>query len=158
MLPLLRRFAPTRSRLANEGFCGIVSFKIIFKLAFQFIAMRNPCYEVYKNGELLCKAGLDSEFGVLNTILTWVKRKDGSESLDLDVSGLDSVDNKSLRWVKESLASGDEISIKITENTEYTESTARPPFDKERYREDQIKHYYRLKEELKDYLKEEDES
>ncbi|PRY48031.1 hypothetical protein B0I27_11718 [Arcticibacter pallidicorallinus] len=117
--------------------------------------MKNPCYEVYKNGTLLCKAGLDTEAGVLTGILTWVRRTDGSESNTLSVSGLNSQENISLSWVDEQVEAGDEITIKVTDDTEFSEASIRPPFDAERHQRDKIKAYYRLKEELKDYLKDE---
>jgi hypothetical protein len=114
--------------------------------------MENPCYEVYKNGLLLCKAGLSSETGVLTSIITWVKRKDGSESNNLTVKGLDSKDNISLSWLEDSIVIGDEITIKVVKDTDLTQALIRPPFDEDRYREEQIKVYYQLKEKLKDYL------
>lgn len=117
--------------------------------------MNNPCFEVYKNGVLLCKAGFDSETGVLTNILTWVKRKDGSESNTLSVTGLDIQKEISLSWANAQLDAGDEVTIKVTNNTEFTEARIRPPFDEERHRQDKIKTYYRLKEELKGYLEDE---
>ncbi|RZL15297.1 MAG: hypothetical protein EOO89_13690, partial [Pedobacter sp.] len=111
--------------------------------------MENPCYEVYKNGLLLCKAGLSSETGVLASMVTWVKRKDGSESNDLNVRGLNSQDNTSLSWLDECIIIGDEITIKVVKSAGLTQASSPPPFDEERYKQDKINAYYLLREELK---------
>ena len=87
--------------------------------------------EISINGEKKCIAGLGG-YGVLNSILTWVKRDPekvernnrkgadylqfSEESLDLTVSGLTSDDDKTdahLHWINEALSEGDEITIRV---------------------------------------------
>ena len=56
------------------------------------------CFEIFVNGKKICTAGIDSEFGVLTSIVTWVKRdltqipleerhKIPEEELDFNVGG-----------------------------------------------------------------------
>ena len=86
--------------------------------------MENPIFEVYVNDELVTKAAINAEFGVLSMITTWVKRqKLGDECLDITVSGLDSVDDRNLSWYGSALKLGDEVRLKITNEGEIAAPT-----------------------------------
>lgn len=85
-------------------------------------------FEVYLNGRRLCRAGV-GEHGVLHAILGWVKRNPARrprglpnrlrsrEELTLEVGGIpdpgDTGSAECLRWVKRSVAVGDEVRILI---------------------------------------------
>lgn len=72
------------------------------------------CFEIHINAKRICTAGIDSEFGVLPSILTWVKRdlnefpsenrdKIQKEELTLDLSGHKSRwrnDHENIKWLK----------------------------------------------------------
>lgn len=81
------------------------------------------CFEITINGEKVCTAGVGDD-GVLNSIVSFVKRNEESEhtnhsdSLDLRVAGLANRElgvTEHLEWVNQDLAVGDEIVIRIIE-------------------------------------------
>ncbi len=85
------------------------------------------CFEITINGEMICTAGVGDD-GVLNTIVSFVKRDDtggnassqnnGFENLDVRVSGLANRErgvSERLEWLHRDLQIGDEVLIKITE-------------------------------------------
>ncbi|WP_316814581.1 hypothetical protein [Pedobacter nyackensis] len=117
--------------------------------------MNNPVFEVYVNGELVTKAGITADLGVLSMITTWVKRATyNDESLSLTVSGLNSIENTHLDWYGSELKIGDEINIKITDQKEVTNPTIKQGWTMtdESILEDKLKRFYSLKEELKEYI------
>src|SRR5215471_9403623 len=86
--------------------------------------------EVLLNGRRIALAGVE-EFGVISAIVSWVRRSpakisaklradpkfDESQFLrevcDIEVGGLNSVTEEHLSWAKESLAPGNELTIRI---------------------------------------------
>lgn len=111
--------------------------------------MINPTFEIAVNGVKVINANVDAELGVLSAILTWVKRTDGSESLRISATGLDSIQSKSLQWPIQDLNMGDVVTISISDDKAITESV-----ETKRYSnlEDKLRMYNRLKEELKDHI------
>ncbi len=111
-------------------------------------------FRVSLNGKSLCTAGV-RDFGVLSTIVTWVRRKpensrDGKsieEELTADIGGLDSKSKEHLQWLNRPLTVGDSVTIDIVE-------AKRIDKPKRRYREDpkmveRAKRYFeRLKKEF----------
>ncbi|UBF26432.1 hypothetical protein K9N68_33880 [Kovacikia minuta CCNUW1] len=89
-------------------------------------------FEVSINANRVCTAGID-DYGVLTSILTWVKRQpdilesDRFEELTLDVGGLLSNVNESLSWLKPEVSIGDSITIKIVDIEQVDE-----PFQRDR--------------------------
>jgi|SRR5216683_1263147 len=92
------------------------------------------CFEVHLNGQRLCTAGI-GDFGVLSAMITWVSHTPeklarwAAEGLpeidamrvDLEVGGLNedaSEIREHVKWIKRSLAVGDEIKLQITEARE----------------------------------------
>jgi hypothetical protein len=89
------------------------------------------CFEVYRNGKLLCTAGL-SDFGMLLASVSRMAQHPGTlarfaeagcpqpagEALTLTVSGfIDAgrIGNESLQWAQERLAVGDEVRVRVVE-------------------------------------------
>jgi hypothetical protein len=89
------------------------------------------CFEVYRNGQLLCTAGLDG-FGMLLAGVSRLRHHPGTlarfaeagvpvpdvEPLTLNVSGhtdMGQVGNGSLTWVQEMLSVGDEVRIRVVQ-------------------------------------------
>lgn len=109
----------------------------------------NPTFEIAINGVKLTTANVDAEFGVLSAIITWVRRGEGSESLELSTTGLDSVQSKLLHWPKQNLNIGDVVTISISEDKAVTEplQTKQPS-----NLENMLRTYNYLKEELKDHI------
>jgi len=111
------------------------------------------CFEISINGKKICIAGINSKYGTLTSILTWVKRdlnqfspevrhKIPEEKLDLNVGGYISHaknDDENLEWINQSLSPGDEIKIRIIESPQAGEPTKRvrpdPDFVKRQKRE-----------------------
>ena len=97
--------------------------------------------ELSVNGEVRCVGGV-GEFGVMNVILSWVRRRldmvhpdlrnspsfdEGEalrEQLDVEFGALDSTLQKHVRWLKESLKPGDIVSVRILPEGEYDEPSA----------------------------------
>ena len=92
------------------------------------------CFEVTINRKKVCTAGVGDD-GVLTSIVTFVKRNNSSEgtekvpandseNLDLRVGGLANRGpgvTEQVEWLHQSLAVGDEITIKIVEASECDE-------------------------------------
>src|SRR5262245_31648993 len=90
------------------------------------------CFEVYRNGQKLCTAGI-GDFGILTALLTWVSHHpeklarwtaDGvpqteATELTFKVGGLhgtgDSGSGEHSEWVESDLIVGDEVRIRIVE-------------------------------------------
>ena len=117
------------------------------------------CLEVKINGENICKAGVEHDFGIVHAIVDWVKRdvdlfpKDKqptfiAEQMKLSVSGSATYgkdNSEELRWIKKNLSIGDEITIKIVEA-----DTCDPPTSRKRLEPDFVeKAKRRYFEELK---------
>ena len=119
------------------------------------------CFEIFVNGKKICTAGIDSEFGVLTSILTWVKRDLNQfssedrhemleEELDFNVGGHISYgknDYENLDWIKKSLSLGDEIKIRIVESAKADEPLNRARSDPDLVEKQKRKYFERLKKE-----------
>jgi hypothetical protein len=89
-------------------------------------------FEVQINDEKVCTAGL-GDFGVLTAVLSWVgsrasEQSPGGEALTLHVGGLTDSQkgvDQFVDWVKNFLAVGDEVKIKIIETSEADEPSQR---------------------------------
>ncbi len=114
--------------------------------------------EIYINGQQRCIAGI-GELGVITAIIHWVKRerevltkrKDlEDEELAIRVGGSFTAPDgvtESLEWIGETLAIGDEITIKIIESDQVSEPAKRQRIDYRRTAKDERRYYERLKRE-----------
>mgnify|MGYP000406858822 CR=1 FL=1 len=116
--------------------------------------MNNKGFEIKLNDELLCKAGIKHNHGVVTCIFMAVLRKeDKKQELRLDITGLNSDTDERNKWLKDKELNHDDIiSIRIIEDgfdlpEEVTKRNCSVPT-----LEQKIKKYHQLKEELKDYL------
>ena len=117
--------------------------------------MNKPAFEVTLNGQKIATAQIESDFGVLTTIVTWVRRDDNSESLNLSISGLDSVAGKNIKWAAHDLKIGDKLLVSvIDETTTQTDEGVIEIFDTTTVLDHKLMTYHKLKEELKEYLTE----
>lgn len=81
------------------------------------------CFEVTINGVKVCTAGI-GDAGVLTSILSFVKQNTDTETLELRVGGLANRETgmtEQLEWLIQTLAVGDEVTIKIVEARECDE-------------------------------------
>ena len=74
-------------------------------------------FEVFRNARRVCVAGLRGKRGVVSIIVHWTDRDD---ELMLQVGGLDSETRESLSWVTKSLATGDELFVRVVESVATT--------------------------------------
>lgn len=84
-----------------------------------------PVFHVYLNGKKLSTAGV-SDTGVVGVHVTWVRRRGEhtrakrpdsvEEEMSLDVGGLITPADESVRWVERKLKIGDEICAVIAED------------------------------------------
>jgi hypothetical protein len=114
--------------------------------------MINYGFEIYLNDNYLCRAGFENSYHVLTLILTSARRSNNIEDLALNVGGLNSETEQHVRWANTDLKNGDRISVQIV-----TDKFDQPPNVRERESKEmdlkrKIEYYYKLKEELKDYL------
>ena len=86
-------------------------------------------FEIWVNGEKFCTAGVDSDYGILTTLLSWAKRDIGrlpsdiqsevaEEELKIAISGqkgLGDNDFENLQWAGRHLKPGDEIRVKVVD-------------------------------------------
>jgi hypothetical protein len=85
-----------------------------------------PVFHVYLNGKKESAAGV-GDLGVLSAIVSWVRRKGEhtlakrldsvEEELILGVSGLIAPTGEHVRWLDRRLKVGDEVRIKVVENS-----------------------------------------
>ena len=111
-------------------------------------------FEVYLNGDKIARAGIQKQNYVTNCIISAVSRKDGSGELSLYIGGLDSDEDLHVTWQGANIKAGDKISIEVIDDQFDEPTSTNKKFDEEEIREQKIKHYFHLKEELKDYLDE----
>jgi hypothetical protein len=80
------------------------------------VESKTVCYEVFRNGSLLCRAGVRE--GVFGATMMWSSRPAEASkpwSCDLRVGGL--TGDTHVDWVLEPIALGDEVLIKVVEST-----------------------------------------
>jgi hypothetical protein len=97
-----------------------------------------PIFHVYLNGKRVSKAGV-GDLGVLGVHVTWVRRKGEQtmakkpdsveEELLLHVGGLISPAKEHIRWLDRGLRVGDEVRIKIVEDSSVDRPSSRKKCD-----------------------------
>lgn len=113
-------------------------------------------FEVEVNGEKICLAGV-GEFGVLTTIVSWVRTgamvaEEGEQvnKLELHVGGLKEAGSASahITWLNKNLVLDDEIKVRIV-NTDHVDEAARiEPIDPDADLKNKREYYERLKAEF----------
>ena len=115
--------------------------------------MMNYGLEIYINDEYVCRAGFENKYHVLTSIINSVRREsDNSEELFFQVGGRDSETEQHVDWIKKELKSGDRISIQVITDKFDKPLHIREGSSGELMLKRKIEHYYKLKDELKDYL------
>ncbi|GGH38120.1 hypothetical protein GCM10007423_31600 [Dyadobacter endophyticus] len=110
-------------------------------------------FEVKINDEQPIRAGLGAENYVVTCILNAVLRRDSfEEELDITISGLDSVDDVHVDWLKTELRPGDTIQITVVGGDYDPPRNTRPRITEKDIIVHKLRYYYALKEELKEHL------
>lgn len=114
----------------------------------------NKGFEIKLNDELLCKAGIKINHGVVSCILTAVSRKkDKGQELLLDIAGLNTDTSERNKWIiGKNLNHNDIITIKIIQDNFDSPKIITNRIQKELTIEQKFEQYNKLKEELKEYL------
>ena len=111
--------------------------------------------ELKLNDEKLCRAGLHTDYYVVSCHVTAMMRiNDDQPGVVLNAGGLDSVGKKYVTWGDKSLKKGDVITIEIIDDDFDEPAESREAESEEVILQQKIKHYHRLKEELKEHLNE----
>lgn len=111
--------------------------------------------EVILNGQKVCMAGIlskQSSYGVIINLAT----SEGRPSLiNLDVSGLNIEKSEHLHWFNSNLEFNDEVIIRIIDSSLADEPKKKYSVDegKQHDFENKLKWFYKLREELKDHIK-----
>ena len=119
------------------------------------------CFEVKINGQKVCTAGINSEYGIVTAILEWVRRDLKNfpvgnrsdvpeEELNLNVSGAithGKDDHENLSWDHRSLSVGDEVNIKILDSSQIDEPKSRERADPDFVERAKREYYEKLKRE-----------
>ena len=112
-------------------------------------------FEVKINGGQPVRAGLSVDKYVVTCILNAVCRKiDPAEELSLTISGLNSIDDEQVDWLKVELELGDTIQITVIDGGYDPPQDTRPRMTEEHIIANKLRYYHVLKEELKEYLQE----
>jgi len=115
--------------------------------------MENPTFEISLNGKKIALSRIDAKFGVMTAMVTWAKRSlDNSKSLNVVVSGLDSVEQKPLKWLSEELSVGDILTVSVTDSDGQSPQIGIIQLSEELIIERKLAAFHKLKEELQDYL------
>jgi hypothetical protein len=93
---------------------------------------------------------------VLTGDLTWLRKKDNNEGeMFLVISGLDTIKNEHYQWGQTPLAQWDEVLIRIADSRSISSYSVKTEDElKAEVLERKLKYFYKLKEELKEHLKE----
>jgi hypothetical protein len=110
-------------------------------------------FKVAINNELFCRAGFQNKHSIVTCILDSVWRKnETSEESHISVGGLNSDTKQHVDWFKRELREGDIISIEVISNNFDEPKSIREPKPEKELLKRKLRNYYKLKEELKDYL------
>lgn len=123
-------------------------------LILPYIYLNMTNFEVSLNGEKICLAGIPAQYSVLAVHTIRVRRRgEEIETLDLNVSGLNSETSEQYRWQTRDLRINDEIRIKIVDS-DFPDQPDEiiPQESKDDSLKRKIEYFYRLKEELKDHI------
>lgn len=112
-------------------------------------------FEVKINDEQPIRVGLGADNYVVTCILDVTRRKNSlAEELNISVSGLDSVDDIHVEWLKAELRPGDTIQITVIAGHYDPPHSIRPRITEKDIIAHKLRYYYALKEELKAHLPE----
>lgn len=112
-------------------------------------------FQVLINGKKICRARFENENSIVTCILDSVRReKHNSEELNISISGFNSDTHEHANWFRNKLQEGDKVSIEIISNNFDTPISISKAYSEKDILTQKLKSYHKLKEELKDYLKE----
>lgn len=111
--------------------------------------------EIILNGQKICKAGILSKQSSFGVIVNMALSEGNPSLINLDVSGLDIEKDEHLHWHNSNLEINDEVIIRIIESPSADEPSRKISRSdrQKRYLEDKLESFYKLREELKEHIK-----
>jgi len=117
--------------------------------------MENIGINIKINGEQITRAGFNKAHYVLHAMAAFARRRGSNDEFGFHVGGLDSDAESHVDWLNTTLHLGDIVTLEIVKGPFDPLEPNQPPVFSE---EDQLKYelalFYRLEEELKDYIEE----
>ncbi len=111
--------------------------------------------KVSLNDKVVINAGIEKENYVVTGYVTFVARKDGSESYSFNVGGMDSDEDDHLGWFHTDLKLGDVIDLEVIDNSfdppSERHKSSTTPEERLQYK---LEEYQYLKGKLKDHINE----
>ncbi len=120
--------------------------------------MKKLGFKIYINGEPIrvIGIGVDGTMGFHLTLRNDVES--GEQAINVDTGAYLKNENLLYKWINKNLNEDDEITIKVVRTESFDEPIEIKPYENPELNEfvlkSKLKSYYRLKEELKDHLKE----
>ena len=112
-------------------------------------------FEIKINDERPIRAGLGVDNYVITCILDAVRRRDSpEEELHIAISGLNSIDDIHVDWLKAELRPGDTILVTVIGDDYDPPYCTRQRITEKDIIAHKLKYYHALKEELKEHLRE----
>jgi len=119
--------------------------------------MKRIGFKVSLNDKIVSTFGLDTEGSVSQILYLRNDEEQQSVSINLDCGAFRGDTQEHYKWMQEELNPGDTIKVEIVENPVFDSPEKVYPHDNPEMNEfvlkSKLKIYYRLKEELKDYIK-----
>ncbi|WP_268034676.1 hypothetical protein [Algoriphagus sp. PAP.12] len=110
-------------------------------------------FKVSLNEQEICRAGFEKEDSIVTCILHSVRRaNDESEELNMQIGGMNSETHQHFDWAINDLNGGDIVTIEVISEKFDAPVSERPKLTEEELLNMKLKHYHRLKEELKDHI------
>ena len=113
-------------------------------------------FKVLLNQELVCRAGFEEENAVVSCNLASIRRQgEDTEELNMSIGGLLSDTVQYATWYNNyDLKEGDKISFEVIASDFDSPAIMKERMSEEHALANKLKHFYILKEELKEHLKE----
>lgn len=112
-------------------------------------------FEIKINDGPPIRAGLGIDKYVVTCILNAVRRGiDPTEELSISISGLNSIEQEQVDWLKADLQLGDTIQITVIDGHFDPPCNTRPGMTEADIVSQKLRYYYALKEELREHLQE----
>jgi len=115
--------------------------------------MSNKGFQISINDEKPIRAGINSNLHIMY-LAAGIRKINPRNLLDLVISGSNSENNESVRWIKKNLNIGDKVSIEVIADSFDPPNEVISIDSEELLLESKLKAYYALKHELKDHIKE----
>ena len=120
--------------------------------------MKKIGFKIYINGEPAKVTGIDVDGSMGFHLMLRNDLENEEQDIKVDAGAYLKNENLSYKWISQYLKKDDEIIIKVVSDEEFDDPIEVKPYDNPELNDfilkSKLKSYYKLKEELKDHLKE----